>query len=82
MQEVDSFIKEVKQIAKQMGYGDDAVLDCLKCCMPDHVSIALYYIDDLAQAIEMIQDIFSKVPKPAKQPDLFSSMQTSTASAS
>ncbi len=34
VQEVDSFIKEVKQTAKQMGYGDDAVLDCLKCCRP------------------------------------------------
>ena len=74
--DIDTFIREVKLTAKQMKYDDDAVLNCLKSCMPDHVAIALYHIDDLSQAIEMAQDIFAKTTgsKSSKLPDLFTAL--------
>lgn len=75
--EAETFIRDVKQTAKQMGYGEDAVLNCLKSCMPDHVAIALYNVDNLSTAIEMIQDIFSKTgQKSSKAPDLFTAQTT------
>jgi len=70
--DIENFIREVKQTAKQMGYDHEAVLNCLKSCMPDHVNIALYHITDLPQAIEMILDIFAKTSGKSTSSDLFS----------
>jgi hypothetical protein len=55
---VESFIRDVKQTARQLGFGDAAVVNCIKGCVPQSVAIAMYPLHDLGQITQMLSDIY------------------------
>ena len=61
--DIESYISDVKQTAKQLGYADKAIVDLLKSSMPDSLYGVLYDKDDLAQIIRMLKDFFASQPK-------------------
>ncbi len=56
------FIKDVRQTALQMGYNEEAMVSCIKSCMPENVNIALYNTRDLDTVTDLLADIYHKVP--------------------
>ena len=66
--DIEAYIKDVKEAAHQLNYNDDAVLHLIKATMPSEIYGTLYNQNDLNTVITMVKDIYAKKPEPANPP--------------
>ena len=61
--DIEEYIRDVKEAAKQLGHGDDAVLNLLKATMPTELYGTLYGQNNLCEVTTMLKDIYAKKPQ-------------------
>ena len=61
--DIEEYIRDVCKAAKQLGHGDDAVLNLLKATMPTELYGTLYGHDNLYVVMTMLKDIYAKKPQ-------------------
>ena len=61
--DIEEYIRDVKEAAKQLGHGDDTVLNLLKATMPTELYGTLYGHNNLCNVTTMLKDIYAKKPK-------------------
>ena len=66
--DIEAYIRDVKEAAHQLNYNDDAVLHLIKATMPSEIYGTLYNQHDLNTVVTMVKDIYAKKPKPANPP--------------
>ena len=67
--DVDKFIRNVKETAKQLKYNDDAVAEMLKSSMPNDIYTNLFKMKDLDEIISLIRDIYARKINPDETTD-------------
>ena len=63
--DIEEYIRDVKEAAKQLGHGDDAVVNLLKATMPTELYGTLYGHNNLPQLCTMLKDIYARKPPAA-----------------
>ena len=63
--DIEEYIRDVKEAAKQLGHGDDAVINLLKATMPTELYGTLYGHNNLPQLCTMLKDIYARKPQAA-----------------
>ena len=63
--DIEEYIRDVKEAAKQLGHGDDAVINLLKATMPTELYGTLYGHNNLPQLCTMLKDIYAHKPQAA-----------------
>ena len=63
--DIEEYIRDVCKAAKQLGHGNDVVLNLLKATMPTKLYGTLYGHDNLYIVMPMLKDIYTKKPQPA-----------------
>ena len=66
--DIEAYIRDVKEAAHQLNYNDEAVLHLIKAAMPSEIYGTLYNQHDLNTVITMVKDIYAKKPEPANPP--------------
>ena len=66
--DIEAYIRDIKEAAHQLNYNDDAVLRLIKATMPAEIYGTLYNQDDLNVVITTVKDIYAKEPEPANPP--------------
>ena len=61
--DIEEYIRDVREAAKQLGHEDSAVLNLLKATMPTEPYGTLYGHDNLYTVMTMLKDIYAKKPK-------------------
>ena len=61
--DIEEYIRDVKEAAKQLGHGDGAVLNLLKATMPTELYGTLYGHNNLCDVTTMLKDIYAKKPQ-------------------
>ena len=61
--DIEEYIRDVCEAAKQLGHRDDAVLNLLKATMPTELYGTLYGHDNLYVVMTMLKDIYAKKPQ-------------------
>ena len=61
--DIEEYIRDVREAAKQLGHGDDAVLNLLKATIPTELYGTLYGHDNLCAVMTMLKDIYAKKPQ-------------------
>ena len=61
--DIEEYIRDVKEAAKQLGHGDGAVLNLLKATMPTELYGTLYGHNNLAEVTTMLKDIYARKPQ-------------------
>ena len=74
--DIEAFIRHVKEAAHQLNYNDDAVLHLIKAAMLSEIYGTLYNQDDLNTVITMVKDIYAKKPEPVNPPAVTRSSAT------
>ena len=62
--EIEEYIRDVKEAAKQLGHGNDAVVNLPKATMPMELYGTLYGHNNLPLLCTMLKDIYAKKPQP------------------
>ena len=65
---IEAYIREVKEAVHQLNYNDEAVLHLIKATMPSEIYGTLYNQHDLNTVIAMVKDIYAKKPEVANPP--------------
>ena len=60
--DIEEYIRDVHKAVKQLGHGDDMVLNLLKVNMPTELYGTLYGHDNLYIIMTMLKDIYTKKP--------------------
>ena len=60
---IEEYTRDVHEAAKQLGHGDDAVLNLLKATMPTELYGTLYGHNNLYVVMTMLKDIYAKKPQ-------------------
>ena len=63
--DIEEYIRDVKEAAKQLGHGSDAVVNLLKATMPMELYGTLYGHNNLPLLCIMLKDIYAKKPQAA-----------------
>ena len=66
--DIEAYIRDIKEAAHQLNYNDDAVLHLIKATMPAKIYGTLYNQDNLNIVITMVKDIYAKKPEPPNPP--------------
>ena len=61
--DIEEYICNVRETAKQLGHGDDAVLNLFKATMSTELCGTLYRHDNLYIVMTMLNDIYAKKPQ-------------------
>ena len=61
--DIEEYIRDVREAAKQLGHGDNAVLNLLKATMPTELYGTLYSHHNLPTVMTMLKDIYAKKPQ-------------------
>ena len=61
--DIEEYIRDVREAAKQLGHGDNAVLNLLKATMPTELYGTLYSHDNLYVVMTILKDIYAKKPQ-------------------
>ena len=77
--DIEEYIRDVCKAAKQLGHGDDAVLNLLKATMPTELYGTLYGHENLYVIMTMLKDIYAKKPQPAMAAAVVVAAQGATA---
>ena len=75
---METFIRELKATANQLGHGNGSILKLIKAYMPTAIYGTLYSITDLADLIKMVKDIFAMKPDTSKTTAMTSTTPFST----
>ena len=59
----EEYIRDVKEAAKQLGHGDDAMVNLLKATMPTELYGTLYSHNNLPLLCTMLKDIYATKPQ-------------------
>ena len=62
---IEEYIRDVREAAKQLGHGNDAVVNLLKATMPMELYGTLYGHNNLPLLCTMLKDIYAKKPQVA-----------------
>ena len=62
MDDIEEYIRDVREVAKQLRHGDNVVLNLLKVTIPTELYGTLYGHDDLYIVMTMLKDIYAKKP--------------------
>ena len=62
--DIEEYIRDIKEAAKQLGHGDDAVVNLLKATMLTELYGTLYGHNNLPLLCTMLKDIYAKKPQP------------------
>ena len=65
--DIEVYIRDIKEAAHQLNYNDEAVLHLIKATMPAKIYGTLYKQNDLNVIITMVKDIYAKKPESANQ---------------
>ena len=63
--DIEEYIRDVKEAVKQLGHGGDAVVNLLKATIPTELYGTLYGHNNLPLLCTMLKDIYAKKPQPA-----------------
>ena len=63
--DIEEYIRDVKEAAKQLGHGDDTVVNLLKATMPTELYGTLYGHNNLPLLCTMLKDIYARKPQAA-----------------
>ena len=63
--DIEEYIRDVKEATKQLGHGDDTVINLLKATMPTELYGTLYGHNNLPQLCTMLKDIYAHKPQAA-----------------
>ena len=63
--DIEAYIRDVKEAAHQLNYNDEAILHLIKATMPSEIYGTLYNQHDLNKVITMVKDIYAKKPEVA-----------------
>ena len=66
--DIEAYIRDVKEATHQLNYNDEAVLHLIKATMPSEIYGTLYNQHDLNTVITMVKDIYAKKPEPTNPP--------------
>ena len=66
--DIEAYIRDIKEAAHQLNYNDEAVLHLIKATMPSEIYGTLYNQHDLNTVITMVKDIYAKKPESANPP--------------
>ena len=66
--DIEAYIRDIKEAAHQLNYKDEAVLHLIKATMPSEIYGTLYNQHDLNTVITMVKDIYAKKPESANPP--------------
>ena len=66
--DIEAYIRDVKEAAHQLNYNDEAILHLIKATMPSEIYSTLYNQHDLNTVITMVKDIYAKKPETANPP--------------
>ena len=66
--DIEAYIRDVKEAAHQLNYNDDAVLHLIKATMPSEIYGTLYNQHDLNMVVTIVKDIYAKKPELANPP--------------
>ena len=58
--DIEKFVRDVKECARQLNYDNRAILHLIKSCMPTEVYGVLYNMDDLNAVITLVKDIYAQ----------------------
>ena len=58
--DIEAYIRDVKEAAHQLNYNDEAVLHLIKATMPSEINGTLYNQHDLNTVITMVKDIYAR----------------------
>ena len=61
--DIEEYIRDVREADKQLGHGDDAVLNLLKATMPTELYGTLYGYANLHAVMTMLKDMYAKKPQ-------------------
>ena len=62
--DIEEYIRDVKEASKQLGHSDDAMVNLLKATMPTELYGTLYGHNNLPLLCTMLKDIYAKKPQP------------------
>ena len=65
---IEAYIRDVKEAAHQLNYNDEVVLHLIKATMPSEIYGTLYNQHVLNTVITMVKAIYGKKPEPANPP--------------
>ena len=63
--DIEEYIRDVKEAAKQLGHSNDAMVNLLKATMPTELYGTLYGHNNLPLLCTMLKDIYAKKPQAA-----------------
>ena len=63
--DIEAYIRDIKEVAHQLNYNDEAVLHLIKATMPAKIYGTLYNQNDLNVVITMVKDIYAKKSESA-----------------
>ena len=66
--DIEAYIRDVKEAAHQLIYNDEVILHLIKATMPSEIYGTLYNQNDLNTVITMVKDIYTKKPEAANPP--------------
>ena len=66
--DIEAYIRDVKEAAHQLNYNDEAILHLIKATMPSEIYGTLYNQHDLNTVITMVKDIYARKPETANPP--------------
>ena len=66
--DIEAYIRDVKEAAHQLNYNDEAILHLIKATMPSEIYGTLYNQHDLNTVITMVKDIYAKKTEAANPP--------------
>ena len=66
--DIEAYIRDVKEAAHQLNYNDEVILHLIKATMPSEIYGTLYNQNDLNTVITMVKDIYAKKPEVANPP--------------
>ena len=75
--DIEEFVRNVQETATQLKYGDEAVANMIKTCMPMNMYTSLYEITDLEKIISKVRDIYAR---PVVDPDSTDGIPSAVAS--
>ena len=66
--DIEAYIRDVKEEAHQLNYNDEVILHLIKATMPSEIYGTLYNQHDLNTVITMVKDIYAKKSETANPP--------------
>ena len=61
--DIEVFLRDLQECAKQLNYDDQVVITTIRAAMPQEVYGALYKMDELSEVIDFCKNYYAKSPK-------------------